>query len=62
MMRKEIQVIKKDDQKIIYLITDQNEKIIEKILPLEAKPLYVALRDIKTYIPRIKKFMKAKDV
>ena len=44
MMRKEIQVIKKDDQKIIYLITDQNEKIIEKILPLEAKSLYVALR------------------
>ena len=34
---------------------DTNEKIIEKILPLEAKPLYVALRDIKTYIPRIKK-------
>ena len=58
-MRKEIQVIKKDDQKIIYLITDQNEKIIEKILPLEANPLYVALRDIKTYIPRIKKIYES---
>ena len=58
-MRKEIQVIKKDDQKIIYLITDQNEKIIEKILPLEAKSLYVALKDIKAYIPRIKKIYES---
>lgn len=54
-MGKDIQLIKKDENKMIYLIQNQEEKTIEKILPLEAKPLYLALMKIKASIPHIKK-------
>jgi serine/threonine protein kinase len=58
-MEKEIKLIKKDEHKIIYLITSQDGKTIEKILPLEAKSLYLSLMNVDLPIPHIKKIYES---